>query len=527
VPCAVVAACVATDLERLAARTLCVGFEGTQAAPGVLAALSALRPAGIILFERNVTDVEGARRLAERARQACELDDGPPLLVAYDQEGGRVARLRRGAAELPSAMALGAADDEALCERVGRALARDVRRAGGNVDFAPVLDVASDPRNTVIGTRSFGDDAQRVARLGLAVARGIERAGVAAAVKHFPGHGATAVDSHLALPTVEATIETLRARDLAPFARAATAGVSMVMTAHVAVPALEPDGRPATLSRRLLTGVLREELCFAGVCVTDCLEMGAIADTIGSERGAVEALAAGADLLVVSDHLDLAARIARAIAEAVRGGGISAARLEEAVARVDALRTRLRGQVPLPVDDAGLGREAARAALVSLREPLARWQRGSRAAVVSFEAPARGVATPVDGVAGVPRLGAALRERGVRLAEARCSSAPDEGQIRAARDAIASADDAEHVAIVVRRAQHDPAQVASARALLECAPEALVIVAREPYDAVLLPGARRVLFTFGDEGISLEAAADAMTGACVPAGRLPVAIEGA
>ncbi|MDE2573337.1 MAG: beta-N-acetylhexosaminidase [bacterium] len=511
---------MAIDLRRLAARTLCVGFDGTEPSRATLTALGALRPAGVILFSRNVVDVAATRRLVDRVREACEAH--APLLVAVDQEGGRVARLRRGAVELPSAMALAAAGDEAICERAGRVLARDLRRAGANLDFAPVLDVVSDPRNTVIGARSFGDDPERVARLGLAVARGLEAGGVAAVAKHFPGHGATADDSHLGMPVLDAPAATLRARDLLPFRRAVEQGIAGIMTAHVRVPALEPDAVPATLSHRLLVDLLRDELGFRGVCITDCLEMGAIAKGPGSERGAVEALRAGADLLVVSHTLALAERIASAIAAAVGSGALPLERLEQAVARVDALRMRLDAPPELPAADAGVAAEAARRSLVMYRGRLPHWQRESRCVVVAFSpSAAEGGAVDRESQGSLARM---LQSRGIDARTVRMGPSPSLQDVERAHREIESSGDGARIAVVVRRAQHDPAQLDAARALLGLYPDALLIVAREPHDAQLLPQARCVLCTFGDEDVSLAAVAEALTGAAPVTGSMPVAL---
>ncbi|TAM72660.1 beta-N-acetylhexosaminidase [bacterium] len=500
---------VRSDLARTAARTLCVGFDGSEASPQTLSALAALHPAGIILFARNIVSVEACAALVARVRAACE--DGLPFLVGVDQEGGRVARLRRGATEIPSAMGLAASEDEGLCERAGLALARDVRRAGATVNFAPVLDVASDPRNTVIGTRAFGDDPEHVARLGLALARGLERGGVVAVAKHFPGHGATAVDSHRALPVVTGDAAQLRSRDLVPFARAVESGIRAIMTAHVAIPALDPDGRPATLSHRLLTDVLRGELAFRGVCVTDCLEMGAIAGTIGSERAAVEALRAGADLLIVSQTLALAARIAEAIADAVHEGSLPLERLEEAVARVEALRRWTATPRPLPAADPGVGREAARRALTMARGTLPHWMPSSRVAVLSL----------TD--ATLERGAADAQEEGASLAQALRAMGVEAGVVRGA-GRLEAVDAQTRVALVVSRAQHDGARLEAARAVLARRPDALLVVVGEPYDVMLLPAARDAVCTFGEERVSLTALAEAIVAGSQPAGKMPVSL---
>ena len=328
------------DLTALARSVFCVGFSGADAAAIPLDALRRFAPGGVLLFARNIGDAADLRA-SIAALRTC--GDVAPL-VAIDQEGGRIARIVDPTlvAQLPAAMALGAGSDAAACERAGTLLGRDLARLGISVDFAPCADLALDPRNTVIGNRSFGSAPHAVASRCAAFARGLETGGVAAAIKHFPGHGSTARDSHLDLPRIAVDAATLRARDLVPFAASiATDAASIVMTAHVVLEALD-EHAPATLSAAVLTGLFRGELGFDGVIATDCLEMGAIASTIGTCAGAVRALAAGADLLLVSHHLELAEAGAQAIATAIADGNVPRARLESAAARIFAAARTVR-----------------------------------------------------------------------------------------------------------------------------------------------------------------------------------------
>ncbi len=321
------------SLRRLAASVVITGFRETP---------PDFPFAGFIFFDRDSASLAELRALTDALRARY---DGLPPILAIDQEGGRVMRLRDGVAPMPPAAEIGASGDEALAERIGAQCAHDLRRAGCNLNFAPVLDLAVDPRNTVIGDRSFGADPAAVTRMARAFARGLERGGVLATYKHFPGHGATAVDSHNALPTIEIDEATLRARDLAPFAAVAGEAHAM-MTAHVVVRALDPN-HPATLSRRILQMLLRDELGFRGVCFTDCLQMAAIAGENGNTQGALEALRAGADALTVSDDPTLAIAIVERLERALEEGDLAMERLQEAAARVDALRALL--QPPLPI----------------------------------------------------------------------------------------------------------------------------------------------------------------------------------
>lgn len=291
---------------------------------------------GFIFFDRNSASVEQLRALTDRLR--LRYRELPPML-SIDQEGGRVMRLREGVTPIPPAAEIGATKDASFAESLGAQCGRDLRRAGCNVNFAPVLDLAVDPRNTVIGTRSFGADPQLVTELGSAFARGLESAGIVPTYKHFPGHGATEVDSHLALPVIRVDEKTLRSRDFVPFVRVAR-GAAAMMSAHVVVPAFDPE-RPATLSPAILQHLLRDEFGFSGVCFSDCLQMNAIARGHGSVEGGLAAMRAGCDVLTVSHDPKLAMQIVDRLVRAVEADELSEQRLHEAASRVTRLRERL------------------------------------------------------------------------------------------------------------------------------------------------------------------------------------------
>jgi beta-N-acetylhexosaminidase len=528
------------DLRELAGRTIVAGFPGDAASPEMLAALRDLGPGGIVLFERNVSTLAGTRALVAAASAAA---GGPfPALVCIDQEGGRVARLRFRELGLPAMLALGAADDVALAERAGAALANDLRAVGANVDFAPVLDLALEPRSTVIGTRSFGDDPARVARLGAAVVRGLQSRGVAATVKHFPGHGATALDSHHEVPVVAAAEAELRGRDLLPFAAALVVGVRGVMTAHVLVPELDPKN-PATLSPRILTGLLRGELRFDGVIFTDCLQMEAIAGGIGTVAGGVAALAAGADALLVSHDPALALALRDAVVAAVRAGELPLERLDAAVHRIDALRSELagfraasdaaygdapgdadgglRGDAPGDADrDTGVSLEIATRAIALIRgRP--HLDRARPVTVVSFEGEVR------DGVARTgaqrPSLSLALRQRNYRSELMRVALEPEDSEIAMLVDVL-RAQGRRALVVIARRAHLHAAQRRAIGALLAVAPEAIVVSALEPFDILAFEDATTVLCTFGDGEANVAALAEVLAGAAPAGGTLPVAV---
>ncbi|WP_330173681.1 glycoside hydrolase family 3 protein [Streptomyces sp. NBC_01498] len=321
-------------LTRDALTVLQPGFVGTTAPDWLLRRIGeGLTSVG--LFGRNISSPDQLAALTARLR--AERDD---ILVAIDEEGGDVTRLEvRDGSSFPGNYALGSVDDVELTRAVARELGSRLAACGVNLNWAPSADVNSDVDNPVIGVRSFGADPALVARHTAAYVEGLQSAGVAACTKHFPGHGDTAVDSHLALPRIDVDSDTLHARELAPFRSAIAAGSRSVMSAHILLSALDPD-RPATLSPQILTGLLREDLGFEGLIVTDGIEMRAIASTYGIGRGSVLALAAGVDAICVGGGLadeETVLRLRDALVAAVREGELPEERLADAAARVRAL----------------------------------------------------------------------------------------------------------------------------------------------------------------------------------------------
>jgi len=295
-------------------------------------------PGGVILFKRNIRSAEQLRRLVADIHATGA---GVPPLVALDHEGGRVDRLPHPPfTHFPPMALVGESGDTRLAEAVGRAMGRELRAVGIDLDFAPVLDVWSNPRNRVIGDRAFGTTPRAVARLALAFARGLARAGVLACGKHFPGHGATVGDSHFVLPRVRRSRRALAATELVPFARAAAADIPALMTAHVVVPALDAR-RPATVSPKICRDLLRRRLRFRGVLFSDDLEMQAMAGRRRVGRAAVEALRAGCDMLLVCQSLAAAREAMAAVEDALGRGRLEAGAIATSLMRIQGLRRRL------------------------------------------------------------------------------------------------------------------------------------------------------------------------------------------
>jgi beta-N-acetylhexosaminidase len=321
-------------LRRLVAGTLMPGFRGTTVAPWVTREYAA-GLAAVCVYGANVVEPRQLARLCADLRAAC-----PDLLVAVDEEGGDVTRLHYPTgSDQPGNAVLGRLDDTALTRESAASIGRELAAYGINLDLAPVVDVNSAPDNPVIGVRSFGADAALVARHTVAAVEGLQAQGVAACAKHFPGHGDTVTDSHLALPRVDAAAEVLGVRELEPFRAAVAAGVACVMTSHVVVTALDPD-RPATFSPTMLGEVLRGRLGFDGVIVSDALDMAGASGQTGIPEAAVRALAAGCDLLCTGSETTEADYLAivDAVVGAVESGRLPHDRLADAAARVERLR---------------------------------------------------------------------------------------------------------------------------------------------------------------------------------------------
>jgi beta-N-acetylhexosaminidase len=509
------------DLRALAGATLCVGFAGEVADDALLRDLAELGPCGVVLFARNVSTLAGTRDLVSAVARVLARSTALAPLVCVDQEGGRVARLRFSSA-MPAMLALAAADDVELARRAGVRLGRDLAQIGANVNFAPVLDLADAPAATAIGTRALGDDPARAARLGAALVRGIQATGVAATVKHFPGHGASDLDPHVAFPVRDA----IAPRDLEPFAAAFETGVLAAMSAHVVV--RDASDLPATLTPSLMTGLLRERLGFSGVLFTDCLQMDAIARGVGTARGAVLALAAGADALIVSHDLPLARDARDAIVAAVESGELSRVRLEAAVARTDALRAHLAALRPVrdaagSEEDDGVAAEIARASIVRVRGD-ATLDPQRPIAVVSFEG---SIADGIASTAGErPSLSLALRRRRFRSEYFRVPANPDAAMREMLLEVLGAerASGERTLVIVARRAHLHPQQRALIDALLALEPGAIGISALEPFDVPVFARARDVYATCGDDEPSIEALADVLAGRARARGTLPIVL---
>ncbi len=335
------AALARMTLEQKAGQVMMFGFDGVALDAELRALIEQVHPGGVVLFARNVESPRQLAQLDLDLQRAAKSNGDPGLIISIDQEGGRVARLRQpqGFAEFPSARDVGASHDPMETAReIASAMAAEMKAAAINMDLAPVLDVNNNPTNPIIGdrSRSFGADPALVTACGVAFIETLQAEGIMAVGKHFPGHGDTTVDSHIALPIVPHDRARLEQIEFAPFKAAIAAGVAGIMSAHVAFPAIDPTpNRAATLSSKVMTDLLRDELKFTGIRMTDSLEMGALQTTgYPVPRAATTALNAGADMLLFNCGHALNRQAHAAIVDAVTRGEIPLTRLDEAVRRV-------------------------------------------------------------------------------------------------------------------------------------------------------------------------------------------------
>lgn len=456
---------------------------------------------------------------------------GLPVLVATDQEHGIVCRIGAPATLFPGAMAIGAGGSRTDARALGRISGAELRAMGVNQDYSPDADVNVNPANPVIGVRSFGADPDAVAGLVAAEVRGYQSSRVAATAKHFPGHGDTAVDSHFGFPVITHSREVWEALDAVPFRAAIGAGIDSIMTAHIMVPALDDSGDPATLSHPILTGILRGELGYDGVVVTDSLQMEGVRQKYGDDRVPVLALKAGADQLLNPPSLDVAWN---AVLKAVRGGELTEARLDESILRVLRLKARLGLFEDAYVSRAGVDRTVGTGAHLAAADriaertttllvnsagllPLSRRTHGKVLVVGADPASPSGTTGPPTGV-----LAAALGELGFTATALSTGTAPSAATVA---KAVAAAREADAVVVATYNVTAADAQKTLVGQLLATLKPVVAVAVRNPYDVAQLPSVTAYLASYSWTDVELRAAARVIAGRVRPRGKLPVAVR--
>lgn len=472
---------------------------------------------GVIFLERNtdnpqqVADFTQALQAAAQSRQPAL-----PLLIGWNHEGGTVVRRNAQLTAFPSAMALGAANRPHLVYQIGEAVGQEMRSLGVNVNFAPVLDVNSEPANPVIGLRAFGDDPALVAELGRYYLIGQQSAGIIAVAKHFPGHGDVTVDSHIDLPHLEAPLDVMQNRELPPFQAALDTAVGGVMVAHMQIPALEPDGWPSSLSSRVIDDLLRRQMGFDGVVMTDDMGMGAITNYYSLEQATVQAVAAGNDLLLTVEIGSYPDRMQAALLNAVASGELSEQRIDQSVRRIIRLKLAfaIGGQPPTPplADQAQhvqIAEQAGRAAVQVLQDEPGWLPLPDDARSVLLVSPSTTNAGSTTGD-GLSLLGELLRERGLEVTEQFYIPDAPWSVAEAQNQALSVAPSVDTVVVLtwnaVLRYAHfqDLSQEALVSRLVETGQPTIVVYSQLPGDAQRLGQAPTQIATYGDTTGQIE-----------------------
>lgn len=494
-----------------------VGFDGTTLTPEFRAVLQQLHLGGVIFYDRNIASPQQVAQLNVDLQAAARERGAPAFFITIDQEGGIVARLRedKGFTEFPGQMAVAATGDLESARRIARTISAELRALGFNMDLTPDLDVNNNTNNPIIGTRSFGSDSARVAAYGVAYIEAMQGAGMIAVGKHFPGHGDTAIDSHVALSSVPHDRARLDAVELVPFRAAMRANVAGIMTTHITFPAIDPTpGLAATLSPRVLTGLLRDEMRYDGLVMTDELTMGALATSgYPAPKAAVAALKAGADVLLFQTGYAMHREAHAALVDAVKRGEISESRVDDAVRRV--LRVKAQFGLlnaesrPPTADRVGspehktISRDVARQAVTLVRDDAKLLPLKPDAKLLVVETGAYGLGK---------RLGATTMQ---------VKTQPTAGEITS----VQSAAEGRVVIVATSDVAKNRAQADLANALLKANVRVIVVATRSPYDLLALPNAPTYLAIYGANPPMLDALADVLSGRVPARGKLPVELK--
>jgi beta-N-acetylhexosaminidase len=514
--------------EQKVGQLFVVYFDGTSLAPDLETMITEYHIGGIIIFPHNLNTLTDLASLIFDAQEAA-LTNEPhvPLFVAADQEGWPIWRLPPGATVFPSNMALGATYSTEDAQLMARVMATEMRALGINMNLAPVMDVNSNPANPIIGIRSLGSSPELVSRLGTAMIETYQSNDIVATAKHFPGHGDTSVDSHLALPLLDHDLERLEAVELPPFQAAISAGVDCIMTAHVEVPALDPQpGRPATLSPEILQDLLREEMGFQGLIATDSLGMKALTNQYDLPTVTTLAFQAGADLLLFGHdpgYPPSAQRAARdSLLDLVRQGSIPMSRLDASVRRILQLKAR-RGILDWQPEQPGTGSETlgspehqAAARQVALDSITLVRDEDSLLPLTSE------VSILIIYPTGGEELGRAILEHAAQARLLEVSEIPTSRDFVQATTLI---DEADLVLIGTRNVRQFPRQAQLVEAMRRQS-SVITVALDSPYDLSSYPDVSTHLATYGRAPISMTALAQVLFGVEVPRGRLPVELPG-
>ena len=502
---------------------LVVGFSGTKITGEFIKLVQEYKIGNVVLFKENVTDNIQLKQLCRDIQAIVLHETGRPAFITMDQEGGSVSRLEADAAAVPGAMAIAATGKKENAYEAGYLTGRELAALGVNFNLAPDMDINTNPSNPVIGARSYGDKPEVVSEYGVEMINGLVDAHVLCAAKHFPGHGDTIADSHLGLPVVDKPFTEITQCELKPFEAAIQAGVPAIMVAHILYPALEKEKIPASMSRSIVTGLLKEQMGFSGLVLSDCLMMNAIAENIGVVKGAVAAVKAGIDLVFISHSLELAAKAAQALVKACEDGQINYA---EMTASVNKILHYKRRRLPLPIINLQeVGCEEHRKVVARMMEeaitevnipPEGRPELGSSPLFLGCPAlRASNAANPEDYSFNFPMYMAKTLGGTFRITSADPTKAEIDAAVRAAQDRSC-------LIIGTVNGHLRQGQMYLVRALYKTGIPTICVALRNPYDLIYPSKGVYTLAAYDYNPLSLQAVAEVLAGRKTAPGILPV-----
>ena len=470
-------------VRQMLGQKLVFGFHGTQLPEEFKTLIREYKIGNVILFRRNIESAEQVCRLCEEIQALILEVTGYPAFIVIDQEGGLVSRMPNDAVTVPGAMAVAATDDPENARLAAEITLRQLQGLGVNFNMAPVLDVNSNPANPVIGVRSFGDDPEKVAAFGASTVQAYENSGVFCCGKHFPGHGDTGVDSHVGLPRVEKTWEELEQGELIPFRRCIEAGIPAIMTSHILFPNIENENIPATMSRKIITELLKKKLGFKGLVFSDCLEMDAINKFYGTANGAVAAFKAGVDLAEISSNTELMWAAAQAVNQAADRGEFDLLEIRESVEKILALKKLLitepeEALCNRPEDQATVQTIMEQAITCCAGEPPVLGENALFCGCGDYRA------SPVGNPQGEGQSFPDYIAEAFGGKSITTSRNPEAEEIESVAE---MAQGCEQIVLATCNAHLNPGQLALAQALAATGKELTVVALRNPYDIPLLP----------------------------------------
>lgn len=508
------------NLREKIGQRLMIGFPGPQMDETFIRLVKTYKIGNVILFRRNVRDCAQLKALCAGIQELVEGETGHPAFIGIDQEGGCVTRLSDDAVQVAGEMALAATGDPENAKETAMLTAGELHAVGVNVNFAPSLDINNNPDNPIIGVRGFSDTPQMVSAYGVATIQGYLARKMLVTAKHFPGHGDTAQDSHVSLPLIDKSFPELEKMELIPFQAAVDAGCPAIMTTHIVFPQIEPEGIPATMSRRIITGILKEKMGFHGLVVSDCMEMDAVKEYFGTAKGVVAALGAGVDVTLVSHTPALQEEAFLAVEQALEEGRLS---MEEMDAAVEKILDYKAQYCAAPAGN--WGEAAAQQKSMAIREKTITLYAGEIPAL--GESPLfvgcpdfqSGLVSNAE-TSGVSFAGYMAGELGGEALVT--SQSPDEGEIAAAAAAARG-----HSALFVNtyNGHMYPGQMALVKALGETGIPMAVVALRNPYDLKAAPAHAAAIAAWDYTPMTLRALAPVLRGERKATGKMPVKLD--